>query len=119
MNDDRELRAAGPLLVAAGLVVTASVVYTANAAATSSPDVVRELLPISIACAVFIAFGELLRITLPGGRQTAPLAAAGSIAFALAPAARLAWDVVPFLTPWRASVCRRRLDKALFLRILP
>lgn len=86
MNDDRELRAAGPLLVAAGLVVTASVVYTANAAATSSPDVVRELLPISIACAVFIAFGELLRITLPGGRQTAPLAAAGSIAFALAPA---------------------------------
>ncbi len=86
MNDDRELRAAGPLLVAAGLVVTASVASTANAAATSSPDVVHELLPISIAFAVFIAFGEVLRITLPGGRQTAPLAAAGSIAFALAPA---------------------------------
>jgi hypothetical protein len=83
---ERELRTAGPLLVAAGLIVTASVAFTANAAAAAPPGEVHQLIPISIAFAVFIALGEILRITLPGGRQTAPLAAAGSIAFALLPA---------------------------------
>jgi HD superfamily phosphodiesterase len=92
---DRELRAAGPLFVAAGLVVPASVVYTADAAATASTGTVPELLPISIAFAAFIAVGEVLRMTLPGGRQTAPLAAAGSIAFALTPAFETGAGLVP------------------------
>jgi hypothetical protein len=79
MNPERELRAAGPLLVAAGLAVVASVAITASA------GLVGVDLGVSLAFAAFIALGEVLRITLPGGRQTAPLAAAGSLAFALLP----------------------------------
>ena len=73
MSPDRELRAAGPLLVAAGLVVIASVSLTAR----ERPENVRAL----VAFGLFIAIGEVLRITLSGGRQTAPLASAGAVAF--------------------------------------
>lgn len=79
MTPERELRAAGPLLVAAGLAVVASVAVTASA------GLVGVDLRVCVAFAAFIALGEVLRITLPGGRQTAPLAAAGSLAFALLP----------------------------------
>jgi hypothetical protein len=96
------MRAAGPLLVTAALVVVASVAYTADAAATAPSDTVALLLPIALAFALFIAVGELLRITLPGGRQTAPLAAAGSIAFALAPA--FATQSGPMILSYNAAV---------------
>ena len=33
--------------------------------------------------ALFIAFGELLRLALPGGREAAPIAMAGALAYAL------------------------------------
>jgi hypothetical protein len=79
VTPERELRAAGPLLVAAGLAVVASVAVTASA------GLVGIDLGVCLAFAAFIALGEVLRITLPGGRQTAPLAAAGSLAFALLP----------------------------------
>ncbi|MFN8157634.1 MAG: hypothetical protein U0R68_09455 [Candidatus Nanopelagicales bacterium] len=72
-----ELRAAVPLQVAAGLVVIASVAVTAQ---QSIQDIW-----IPLAFAGFIAVGEILRIVLPGGRQAAPLASAGSLAFALLP----------------------------------
>lgn len=81
MSAERELRAAGPLLVAAGLVVMASV-----AAVVVSVPLSATYVQVSVAFAVFIAVGEVLRISLPGRRQAAPLAAAGSIAFALVPA---------------------------------
>jgi hypothetical protein len=80
VNPDRDLRAAGPLQVVAGIVVIASVAITAQ---TGIPD-----FAISLAFAVFIAVGEILRINLPGGRQAAPLASAGALAFALLPAFR-------------------------------
>ncbi|CAB4846496.1 unannotated protein [freshwater metagenome] len=83
MKDDRELRAAGPLLIAAALVVVASVTITAAAQPESSAS--SDVWRISLAFALFIAVGEILRITLPGGRQTAPLASAGALAFALLP----------------------------------
>lgn len=79
MTPDRDLRAAGPLIVAAGLAVVASVAIAA------SSGIVGVQIPVCIAFMVFIVVGEVLRITLPGGRQTAPLAAAGSLAFALLP----------------------------------
>jgi len=79
MSDDSQLRAVGPIYVAAGVVVVASVAYVAGHAS----DIPKDYLGISLAFAAFIALGEILRITLPGGRQAAPLAAAGSIAFAL------------------------------------
>ena len=72
-----ELRAAVPLQVAAGLVVIACVAKTAAEGIGG--------LAIPIAFGVFIAVGEVLRIVLPGGRQAAPLASAGALAFALLP----------------------------------
>ncbi len=85
MSGERELRAAGPLVVAAGLAAVASVAVTAEQVSAAPVGTVGVLLPISVAFAVFIAVGEILRITLPGGRQSAPLASAGAIAFALVP----------------------------------
>jgi len=83
VSDDRQMRAAGPLLVAAGIAVVASVAVTAET--WGSPDV-AALQGIPLAFALFIAVGEVLRIALPGHRQSAPLASAGAIAFALLPA---------------------------------
>ncbi len=80
MTPERDLRAAGPLIVAAGLVVVASVAVTASA------GVPAGYLGVCLAFAAFIAVGEILRITLPGGRESAPLASAGSLGFALLPA---------------------------------
>jgi hypothetical protein len=37
----------------------------------------------AVAFGLFIAFGELLRLALPGGREAAPIAMAGALAFAL------------------------------------
>jgi hypothetical protein len=37
----------------------------------------------AVAFGLFIAFGELLRLTLPGGREAAPIAMAGGLAYAL------------------------------------
>ncbi|MBI1376317.1 MAG: HD domain-containing protein [Frankiales bacterium] len=85
MTGDRELRSSGPLLVAAGLVVVASIAKTAQAGIAN--------LAIALAFTAFIAIGEVLRITLPGGRQAAPLAAAGALAFALLPSLHRVDDV--------------------------
>ncbi len=77
ISSERELRAAGPLIVAAALAVVASVAITAQ---DGLPD------PwVCLAFALFIGVGEILRITLPGGRESAPLASAGALAFALLP----------------------------------
>src|SRR6266571_6555918 len=40
--------------------------------------------PVAIAFGLFIAFGELLRLALPGGRETAPIAMAAALSYALA-----------------------------------
>jgi len=78
MTNDREIRSTGPLLVSAGLVVIAAIAKTAQAGIIDAGA--------ALAFVAFIALGEILRITLPGGRQSAPLAAAGALAFALLPA---------------------------------
>ena len=83
MSDDRQMRAAGPILVAAGIAVVASVAVTAEQ--WGLPET-GDLKAIPIAFALFIAVGEVLRIALPAHRQSAPLASAGAIAFALLPA---------------------------------
>jgi hypothetical protein len=77
ITSERELRAAGPLIVAASLAVVAAVAITAQNG-LQDPWV-------CLAFAAFIAIGEVLRITLPGGREAAPLASAGALAFALLP----------------------------------
>ena len=82
MADQRELGAAGPLLVAAGVTVVAAVATTAS---QGLPAVKPGFVMIPIAFGLFIAIGEVLRISLPGSRESAPLASAGAIAFALLP----------------------------------
>jgi hypothetical protein len=73
--EDSQLGAAGLVLVAAAVLTTASV------AATSAGTLVQPLL--ALAFGGFIAFGELIRIRLPGDREAAPLGAAGATAYAL------------------------------------
>jgi HD domain len=63
------------LLAVSGMLVLAAL---ANLA-------VSNMLPVKAAVAfgLFIAFGELLRLALPGGREAAPIAMAGAMAYAL------------------------------------
>ena len=63
------------LVVAAGVVLVASVAQTAVEGLTDPR--------IAVAFGVLIAFGEVLRLNLPGDRETAPIAMAGALAYAL------------------------------------
>jgi hypothetical protein len=63
------------LVVAAGVVLVASVAQTA----VSGLRDVR----FAVAFGVLIAFGELLRLNLPGDRESAPIGTAGALAYAL------------------------------------
>jgi hypothetical protein len=63
------------LAVAAGVVLVASVAQTA---ATGLRDP-----RIAVAFGVLIAFGELLRLNLPGDRESTPIGTAGALAYAL------------------------------------
>lgn len=70
--------ATGPFLVtAAGSLLAAVAVVV-----TASPGGFQDL-EIALAVGSFIALGEFVRITLPGGRDAAPIATAGAIAYAL------------------------------------
>lgn len=80
MRRDSEMRTAAPLLILAGVAVVAAVSRTATSGPVSGAMVV-----LCIVFAAFIAFGEIMRLTLPGGREAAPLASAGALAFALLP----------------------------------
>src|SRR6201986_1205611 len=63
------------LVVAAGVVLVASVAQTA-VEGLQDPR-------IAIAFGALIAFGEVLRLNLPGDRETAPIGFAGALAYAL------------------------------------
>ena len=66
----------GRMLVAvAGLLVVVAVVRTALTGVTAAPW--------AIAFAALIALGELLRLTLPGDREAAPIGTASALAYAL------------------------------------
>ena len=62
------------LMAVSGMLVLAAF---ANLAVSSPP--VRP----AVAFGAFIAFGELLRLALPGGREAAPIAMVGALAYAL------------------------------------
>jgi hypothetical protein len=72
-----QVRDSGQLLlvVAAGLVLVASVAQTA-VGGLRDPRV-------ALAFGVLIAFGEVLRLNLPGDRESAPIGIAGALAYAL------------------------------------
>jgi hypothetical protein len=63
------------LIAAAALLVAVSIVQTAVAGTVAIRD--------AIAFAALIALGELLRLTLPGDREAAPIGTAGALAYAL------------------------------------
>jgi len=63
------------LVIFAGVLLIASVAQTAAA----GPRAVRD----AVAFGALIAFGELLRLSLPGDRESAPIAMAGALAYAL------------------------------------
>jgi len=77
-SENPALRGQLPVVVLAGVIVAAS----AALLAVQGLQQVR----VAAAFALLIAVGEVLRITLPGGRKAAPLAAAGTLAYALLPA---------------------------------
>lgn len=75
LEDSRE---SGPMVVvAAGFLLAAVAVMV-----TASPGGLVDV-SVAIPFAAFIALGELVRITLPGGRDAAPIATAGALAYAL------------------------------------
>jgi hypothetical protein len=63
------------LVVAAGVVLVASVAQTAAAGLSDAA--------VAVAFGALIAFGEVLRLNLPGDRETAPIGFAGALAYAL------------------------------------
>ncbi|HEY1627165.1 MAG TPA: HD domain-containing phosphohydrolase [Streptosporangiaceae bacterium] len=63
------------LVAAAGVLLVASVAQTASTG-------LREV-KVAVAFGVLIAFGELLRLSLPGDRESAPIATAGALGYAL------------------------------------
>ncbi|GAA0621222.1 metal-dependent phosphohydrolase [Sporichthya brevicatena] len=67
----------GPLIPVAAVVVVAAVAHT-GAVGVVDPWV-------ALAFAAFVAFGELVRLTLPGERDAAPLGVAGALAYCLLP----------------------------------
>ena len=64
------------VLAAATLLAIASIVVTASPGGFVGPRM-------ALAFGAFIAFGELVRITLPGGRDAAPIATAGALGYLL------------------------------------
>ena len=63
------------VIAAAGLLAVAAIAQTAVAGITQPGD--------AVAFGTLVALGELLRITLPGNRESAPIAAAGALGYAL------------------------------------
>jgi HD domain len=64
------------VIAAGGLLAVCAVVATASPAGFQDPRA-------AVAFAAFIALGEVVRITLPGGRDAAPIATAGALAYTL------------------------------------
>jgi hypothetical protein len=63
------------LLAAAGMLTVAAIAHSATVPVRSPHS--------AVAFGVLIALGELLRLALPGGREAAPIATAGAMAYAL------------------------------------
>jgi HD domain len=63
------------VIVAAGLLAVAAIAQTAVVGIVQAGD--------AVAFGTLVALGELLRITLPGNRESAPIAAAGALGYAL------------------------------------
>ena len=63
------------LVAAAGMLVVAAVAQTAAVGV--------DQLRVALAFGGLIVFGEVLRLSLPGGRESAPIGSAGALAYAV------------------------------------
>jgi hypothetical protein len=63
------------LVAAAGMLAVAAVAHTAAVGLTQARD--------AVAFGALIAFGELLRLSLPGDREAAPIGSAGALGYAI------------------------------------
>jgi HD domain len=63
------------LVAAAGMLVVAAVAQTAAVGV--------DQLRVALAFGGLVAFGEVLRLSLPGGRESAPIGSAGALAYAV------------------------------------
>jgi hypothetical protein len=63
------------LIIAAGMIVVAAIAQIAAVGISQMPN--------AVAFGALIALGELFRITLPGNRESAPIATAGALAYTL------------------------------------
>jgi HD domain len=76
------------LMAVAAMLVTAAFAATAiQARLHTGPHAI--FWPSALAFGGFIAFGELLRLALPGGRESAPIAMVGAMSYALLLSVRL------------------------------
>jgi hypothetical protein len=64
------------------VVASAALLAVASIVVTASPGGFVDV-QIALAFGAFIALGELVRITLPGGRDAAPIATAGALGYVL------------------------------------
>jgi HD domain len=69
------------LMVAAAMLAVAA--FVGAVVATSGPHPHNVHWKVALAFGGFIAFGELLRLALPGGREAAPIAMVGALSYAL------------------------------------
>jgi hypothetical protein len=69
------------LMGAAAMLVTASLAVTG--VLTHGSQLEQIYWPAAFAFGGFVAFGELLRLALPGGREAAPIAMVGAMSYAL------------------------------------
>lgn len=76
-GERRAGRSISPFAAAAGVGVVACVTLTATKG--------WQEIGLAVVFMVFVAIGEVLRISLPGGRESAPLGSAAAVAYALLP----------------------------------
>jgi HD domain len=65
------------LIFISGMLVVVSIAVTA-----ARPPHIHAL-PVAVAFGLYIAFGELLRLVLPGGREAAPIAMSAALSYAM------------------------------------
>jgi hypothetical protein len=67
------------------LLMATALTLLVAALAASTVQARHVHMPTALAFGAFIAFGELMRLALPGGREAAPIAMVGGMAYALLP----------------------------------
>ncbi|HEX5189513.1 MAG TPA: HD domain-containing protein [Streptosporangiaceae bacterium] len=71
----------GRLVLLSGAAMLVGIAVAETAVREPSHQIYK--VPVAVAFGLYIAFGELLRLVLPGGREAAPIAMSASLAYAM------------------------------------